>query len=508
MQTISSRIKAIVKSDSIGWLLVLLGIALRLRQYIANRSFWHDEANLALNLVDRTFSGLTQPLDYDQGAPIGFLFIEKTFITLMGNKDYILRLFPLVSGLTAIVLIYLVVREYFKEGGLLATLIFSISWTLVYYSSELKQYSSDAMFVLLLIYLAFRCLKEDASLKDFLFLGVAGFFSIWISHPSAFILAGIGLVLFFEKLISKKYKAFIWTLGLGLAWAASFAGTYFVSLRYLVTDQSLENYWRHGFMPLPPWSNWDWYTKAYLSLLSTTNPGLDSGYFLFACSAFILIGIASIFLRDRKIALLITLPFVIASIASVLQKYPLKERFMLFLVPLVLILIAEGFGRIYLLLNKWNHRLAIGVYAFVPLWIIWIWCGSVYFNFINPPLGDHVKPVMEYVEHHMAPNDIVYVYHGARPSFNYYASFYGLTGDNVLTGLDLADAPALTQFYKQIDRLAGNDRVWILFSHIVDCGGCTGNMASFYIQYLDQFGKSIDHFGASGAEVFLYDLNP
>ncbi len=51
-------------------LLVILGIALRLRQYFANRSLWRDEAALALSFVDRQLSGLLQlPLVGGQSAP-------------------------------------------------------------------------------------------------------------------------------------------------------------------------------------------------------------------------------------------------------------------------------------------------------------------------------------------------------------------------------------------------------------------------------------------------------
>ncbi|HEY9153183.1 MAG TPA: glycosyltransferase family 39 protein, partial [Anaerolineales bacterium] len=160
MTTIWKRLKLWIKPDYIGWLLVVLGVVLRLRQYLADRSLWHDEANLAINLVNRTFSGLTLPLDYQQGAPIGFLFIEKSILLLLGNKDYILRSFPLFSGLLSLILIRLIVRRYFGATGLFAVLIFAISWPLIYYSSELKQYSSDAMFALLLIYLALRFAEE------------------------------------------------------------------------------------------------------------------------------------------------------------------------------------------------------------------------------------------------------------------------------------------------------------------------------------------------------------
>jgi hypothetical protein len=75
--------------------LLLLGALLRLRQYLTGRSLWADEASLALNIVNRNFAGMFQPLDYDQGAPVGFLLVEKLFNSILGKKEFALRLFLL-----------------------------------------------------------------------------------------------------------------------------------------------------------------------------------------------------------------------------------------------------------------------------------------------------------------------------------------------------------------------------------------------------------------------------
>ena len=89
MQKLSERLKLPFKTDIAWWFLVMLGVILRFRQYLVNRSFWADEASLAVNLVNHNFSELLQPLDYQQAAPIGFLYIEKTLITIFGNHDYV-----------------------------------------------------------------------------------------------------------------------------------------------------------------------------------------------------------------------------------------------------------------------------------------------------------------------------------------------------------------------------------------------------------------------------------
>jgi len=144
MQQAKNRLAQWVRPAFLWWALIVMGIILRLRQYFSGRSLWADEASLAFNLANRSFAGLTQRLDYDQGAPIGFLFIEKLLVVGLGNIDQVMRLFPLFSGILAIYLFYRIADAHIK-GGMFGVLLFSVSWSLIYYSSELKQYSSDVM---------------------------------------------------------------------------------------------------------------------------------------------------------------------------------------------------------------------------------------------------------------------------------------------------------------------------------------------------------------------------
>jgi len=499
------RLKSIIKPDLAWWSLVVTGIILRLRQYLVNRSFWADEASLAYNLVTRTFSGLTQPLDYQQGAPIGFLFIEKLFTVLLGNTEYAMRLFPLLSGILAIYLLCLLAKTHLGMSGLFALLAFSIGWQLIYYSSELKQYSSDVMIALLLIYQADRCIQGGVRAKDFLLLGISGLIAMWMSHPSTFVLAGIGLVLLFEKLTRKEYVPFSWIFAMGMVWTASFALEYYVSLQNLAADEFMQSYWQKAFMPMPPWSDLSWFLSTYYSLLLMSLNTHITAVLIVPILAFI--GVLSLFVRNRNVALLVTLPPLIALIASALQKYPLKDRFMLFLVPLLLLLIAEGLGRIYTLSAKWNRGLAFVLCGLPVLLLVWP-PGATLDQFFLTTRGSDVRPVIQYVGENRLPEDIVYVYHAADPAFHYYAPFYGLDNGRVIVGFDTPrKRVALERFFDDVDGLRGYNRVWFIFSDIGDCGGCEGDMQAFYVGYLNEFGIMLDQFNASGANSFLYDLS-
>src|SRR4051812_4588535 len=57
--------------------LVLLGAGLRTAALASDRCLWIDESMLALNLLARSPAQLLEPLDWNQGAPVGFLMVAK-----------------------------------------------------------------------------------------------------------------------------------------------------------------------------------------------------------------------------------------------------------------------------------------------------------------------------------------------------------------------------------------------------------------------------------------------
>jgi hypothetical protein len=499
-----------VWADSI-WVwrsMLLLGFILRLRQYLGNRSLWGDEASLSMNLVTRSFSGLTEPLGYHQAAPLGFLFIEKLSIVLLWNADYILRLFPFISGILALYFMYRIARENFGAAGMFALLMFVINPFMIFYSSELKQYSSDVMSALMLAYLGTRCMKDDAKRGDFILLGAAGAVMIWISHISIFVLAAVGVTLVLERLLQKKYENLAWIFSLGAVWLASFGLDYFFVLRHTAGDEYFLTYWARRFVPILPWSDPDWFRQtAYLFLYTIVNR--TDRLMMRIVSALMLVGVISLSIRKRHVTLVLSLTLLVTLVASALKSYPLAYRFMLFLTPYALLFMAEGIGAAYSLLAKWHRGIALALSLIPAAFFLSNAIPNAVYNFQQTQTISEIRPVVEYVAENKKNDDRVYVYYGGVPGVMYYAPQYSWEIDPnfvMLGSYRQNEEKAFKKFFEDMEALKGHDRVWFIFNEITGCGGCEGDSRAYFRDYIAQYGTLLDEFLDVESAAYLFDL--
>ncbi len=246
-----------------------------------------------------------------------------------------------------------------------------------------------------------------------------------------------------------------------------------MSLRHIVADDYLIKYWRKNYVPWPPWSDKGWFVDTYYTFLFFAFHRADNVMALITLSL-TAIGALSLLIRNRKTALLFISPFVITMIASTLQRYPLQNRFMLFLVPFALLLMAEGFRGIYWLVAKWKPDFAAIVSGILALAVIWQIVPVTYEKAISGAKDD-IRPVLAYVAENRQPDDILYIFNRTDPVFQYYAPFYSLDTGNIMVGVyDPRKRVALQNFEDDVDKLVGNKRVWFIFSEIIDCIDCEG----------------------------------
>jgi hypothetical protein len=479
--------------------LFLAGLLLRLRQYLTGRSLWADEAMLALNIVERDFGGLFRPLDYDQGAPIGFLLVEKLFNTLLGKHELVLRLFPFLVGLISLWLLYLLLKRIMvSRAGLLTGLaLFVFNPRLIYYSSEVKQYILDVVVTIALLLVAVPLFIPSPRKKDFVWLALAGVIALWFSHPALFVLAGLGITLLIVSLRRRDPASLRSVIGMGILWVLNTGFLYILILDDLSRNAYMREYWQGAFLPVPPWSDPGWFMRSI-----DENIGVQFGipYAVLFVFALMLAGWVVLFIQNRKYAGTFACIFLVTQAASALQLYPVFERMILFLVPLGIILLAKVVEGIYLKLQN-SRVMSIPAAVVLAASLLYGPVVSSMESFITPKYYEHIRPTMEHLRDSWKDGDALFVSNGALPAFRYYAPFYGLEDIPYEIG-QRQDYRNPQNIASQLETFDGQSRAWILLSHVYEKGGF--NEREFILDTLNQTGERRREFRVPGTSVFLY----
>ena len=491
----SQGITPLAESKTLLGIIICLGIVLRVAQYLHNRSLWVDEALLALNIVNRSFLDLLTPLDYHQGAPLGFLIIEKSFVEMFGQNEYALRLFPLFCGIASLFLFSRVAKNFLdRKSFVLAMALFAISYNLIYYTSEVKQYSSDVAIALVLYAVMLNVDAKGLNAPRSIAFGTIGGIMVWLSHPATFVIAGISAALIISFISQKDWRSALLTITGTVICLCSFAILYFVSLSSLTQNKVLLDYWSLSFMPFPPGSLRDlkWFDNTFVELFK--NP---LGFFpsSIAAAAFV-VGWISMAAEKRQKCLLLTAPLLGTLLASGLHRYPFSGRLLLFAVPAALIFIVEGVMKLGRLIPHQPGLVSASVAAFLLIPQV-IYSSSILFK---PHVFEDIKPAIEYMRKRWHGGDIVYLYGGAQPTFKFYAGRYNFTRADYIIGQ--GNRRDLMTYEDEIDALSTYPRLWILFSNI-DKSNDIDDEALFR-EYLKNRRELADMFKTKGTSVYLY----
>lgn len=482
-----------------------LGLLARLAQYLANRSLWLDEAYLALNILQRDFKGLLQPLADNQIAPPGFLWAVKTATQLFGTGEPALRLVPLLGGLLSLWLMYRVARPVLGPGAaLFATALLAWSQPLIYYASELKPYATDALAALVAYALYGPWLTAPTTpasplptWRRVVGAGLVGALLPWISYPVTFVLAGLGLALLGEPLWRRKWSLLRRWAMLPLLWGISLGLLYLLVLRQGLGNDFLRAFWRDFFAPFPPRSLTDlyWFPQSWFDFLV-----FAGGLPFYGLATFAWLSGAVALWRERRWPLLLALllPLGFAVLASMLQLYPLYIRVLLFAVPPTFLLIAAGTQTLYNALVKHSQLTAV---LLVALLLFHPFYRSLTV-LAHPWTTEEPRPVIQHIREQWQPGDRIYVYHAAAPAFTYYAPRFGLN-DPTLYQVGQVSNGNFNLLRDDVAHTQGT-RVWFLFMHVHTFNGISEQ--AFILSELDQQWPRLDAFEAPGAAVFLYDL--
>ena len=144
---------------------VVVGCVLRVVQWGAGTSLWHDEFLLARSVLDFGLAEIaTSGLQDNQVAPLTFVALTKGAVALFGEGERALRLVPFLVSLAALFAFAHLARSVLRpRGAAVAVAAFALNPLLVSLAGAVKQYSTDAL-VAVLILLAFRSIVSTGAL--------------------------------------------------------------------------------------------------------------------------------------------------------------------------------------------------------------------------------------------------------------------------------------------------------------------------------------------------------
>jgi hypothetical protein len=484
--------------------LIAVGAVVRLRVYLADLSLWRDEAALTLNIIQKSFRQLFGPLDYDQGAPVGFLMIQKAVVTLRGDGEMALRFWPVTASILAIPIFFAVCyRIVGARAAIFALAFFALATDRMDYWADNKQYSTDCLTTVFLLLMAGRAMtagEEFVSMRRLRWLAMAGAIAIWFSHPSIFMLAGIFCALA-VRWIGQRPREKLWgLLLLAGAWGASFLMDYFLCLSKLTKSSYLQHYWSAvagAFAPAPvSMAGLIWYKRSFLELFNNFSIEFEG-----LAGVMFLLGLYELYRRGRHWPVLLGTPIVAALAASALHQYPFDWRLLIFALPLTTMTVAAGLD-----FFKGQARLvqvaALGMLLISPV--------SKTLGALKRPQADcNMRGAVAFIAEHKQSGDLVYLFQSARYDYLYYQPRYGLTDLKYVVSPERSSS--VSEWANELSQFR-TGRLWILeedpFVADVERESDFQAQQPLVANFLDATGRTLWKHRTFNEFVACYDLRP
>ena len=511
------------------FVLIGIGLLLRLKYYSENLSLWLDEAALALEILRRSFSEIFFVANYNQyspTAPVGFLLLEKSVIVFLGSSEWALRLVPLMCSVLSVFLFLPLARKYVRAEAVPAALAsFALAGPLIYYSAQVKSYSCDVLVAIFVLWGAAHVRDAQLGPRQAIVIGVIAAVVLWFSYSALFVVGGALVVLITFAFIEKRREKGIFLFGVACLAGISFLAGYFNEITQIRANSGLYGMWQKAFLPWSagPAASVIWLKDAtgniFKDALGQPLAYLAAGLFF--------VGTATVFARDKERCFLLVSPAAIVLLAAAAHKYPFFGRFVLFLVPSLALLMAEG---IVYVIDKFFKRPAVAILLSAVVFFYPVQNAADVLS--RTHAFEEMKPVMRYLKGHYQERDAIFLNNSAQYGYGYYSGRWGLDTKELFVGVIVEPPnpfrsfdPAVRAVYVNYERgalghLVGwhvgqsanafskeewekvrdNKRTWLIFSH------ASAGYRKTVLDYFGREGKKLEEFHAPGASIYLFDM--
>jgi hypothetical protein len=467
--------------------------------YVLTTPFWLDEAWVAV-ASKAPFDRLPT---LTSSTPLGWTL---TMLAIPGSGEQRYRLLPLAFAAGSVVVAFLLARDlgwpsrtYAYVAGTTAALAAAVV-PVALLRNDLKQFTGDAFFALLLVWLLVR-LEQHWSRQRLGVLVAASIVASFVSTASLFVTAALFASLVFTSLVGRDRTRIIESV---VATAVAGLGTLAIAVVFILPNasDSLSGYWADWFLSLGDGlfelGRVAWRRLADLSsLMGFAWP--------VALVVLTVVGIASVALRGRPAAA-ITIPVLWLEMLAlgVLDRYPfLDRRTSHFLLVLTIVVVAIGVADIAIRLAALRRGLGV---------VFLVGVAAVYFAGVSEYVGrptipnEDVRSQVRYVESNLIAGDTVVVSVGGTFGFPYYWNlddpvFFDSTGwptgfgveyenERIIIATSRSSATiddALGRATAQAMEAGSTGRIWLVRTHI------NGAEADAWTRVFDERGLVLEH---------------
>lgn len=351
---------------------LLLGITVRVVRWALAFPLWGDEAFIAVNLLDRDYLSLLQPLRHYQIAPLGFLWSEKFSFNLLGTSELALRALPCLAGCASLWFFWKACCRMFSwKVGLWALSILAVSYYPIRHACEIKPYANDLLASSVLLWIFSIHFQNKESTTAWVLLATLAPVLLFLSFPAVFIALGVwaGMIACDAKSWSVK-KLSLRGAALLLICLA------FLGHLRLVADQQFHNeqqkhqaYWDSTFPPANPIRFLPWFLETHAGNMSAYPMG-GKNWASSIQAMLCMLGIM-VLAKRKQWALMVALlaPFFLNLVAAAMGRYPYggSARVAQHLAPAICMMIALGLATCLKFIPKPKVKSTLLRSAFVVL---------------------------------------------------------------------------------------------------------------------------------------------
>ncbi|MGA2934985.1 MAG: glycosyltransferase family 39 protein [Methanomicrobiales archaeon] len=298
--------------------LTVLGAFLRLYQ-LGTASLWLDEAS-TLTFARQSLTQIWGSLSAGEFNPPLFYWLEHAMLAF-GESEAVLRLIPAILGTLTIPAFYFIGVEILdRNTGIVGAALLAFSPFQIFYSQEARAYA-PMLFFFSLAFIFFLRLLRSWGRRDAVLFGIFSAVAFW-THFYAFVPI-LALVIF---ALAVKAREMVKDLRAAIPFAVSILVFVILSLPLIYYAVQLFTLRTGG----PPTFGIQGIATITMTIMQISG---FSEILAYVFTALFIVGVVSLFLRDRTRALLLAFVFAFPLVISVFLSYrmPMEPRYLLYL---------------------------------------------------------------------------------------------------------------------------------------------------------------------------------